>query len=240
MRYTSSTTQLPGVTPISRTTLSPEDLEACLNLKHIFLQAKRDSGIRQKDIERETGIDQGKISLHINGKRAMETGTVIRYANFFGCTPGEIDQRLDHLEALQTKPPHLQIVWAPILTINEAKDWLDNKLIFSDLSAKHPKVPLAKTFSHRCFAVTLKSTRLSPRYLPGDLFIYDPEARPVSGCLAVYDFGNEWVVGYYDELGGKKFIQVPGLPPYQLEGAEQFIASVSAVFISSTKLSKDF
>ncbi|MCG8381815.1 MAG: helix-turn-helix domain-containing protein [Gammaproteobacteria bacterium] len=204
--------------------MSPEDYEACVNLKAIFHQAKRRNGITQKDISKVTGIDQPNISQHMNCKRPMSAGTVIKYAQFFGCYPGEIDQRLAHLskDGGIERAPAEHVYWAPILTLEQAK-------ADKGRSKDSGKFPLdRKQHSDQSFILIQNTTQLSPRVRPGDKLVCDPTIKPTTGKLCVYEIDGEWVAGYFETLGNQNYLQVPSFPPIPLD-SHPFIASVALV-----------
>lgn len=218
--------------------MSPLDYEACNNLKRIYLQEKTERGVTQKDIEASTGILQVNISQHINARRAMEAGTVLKYASFFDISPGEIDQRLaEFIPEGYVLSGQKKGNWAPVLNFHLAIAWRDGN---EELPKSTLKLAV-NTNSQRLWAMELKSNRLAPRYVPGDIFVYDPDTTPNPGDLSVFEIDGEWIVGYFTNQNGNPGIAAPHYPVRSVDDfKKQFIARICEVIILSPSPASDF
>jgi len=79
--------------------------ESVQNLRKIWEQKKNEMGFRQAEAARTIGWTQGALSQYLNEITELNPAAVIKFANFLGVDPREIDPHIiDHMPNVESVP----------------------------------------------------------------------------------------------------------------------------------------
>lgn len=98
-------TSLEGLARKRQNPLSKRHAQAAINLKRIWLIRKRELGLTQEEAADLLGFStQGAVSHYLNGRMALNTEAILKFAKLLEVAPTDIDPQFEYSTILATPP----------------------------------------------------------------------------------------------------------------------------------------
>lgn len=151
-----------------RRTITPHDVENAARLKAKWLAYKEATKTTQADLAKTLGFaGQGVVTQYLNGKIALNTDAILRFARVLGITPAEIDP---DLAGLSITPTDMRLTRIHIL---------------ANLSGAPPgrlaSIEIATTMDKKLYAVAVDTDGSEPFARKGSTLVVSQDEEPVSG-----------------------------------------------------------
>ncbi|CAM3558232.1 helix-turn-helix domain-containing protein [Parendozoicomonas haliclonae] len=138
------------------------DVSVARNLKNTYLRKKGELNLTQVKLQKKLDMKQSTISQYMNGKIALNTEAVLKFAKVLRVHPGEIDPRVGRL-------------------VNDLVSFEEDKKEISILGTTSGKIPeMGESITRRTagsghlFAVKVDTTAYSPVIPKGSVVVIDP------------------------------------------------------------------
>ena len=137
-------------------------------------------GLNETQLAQQTGISQSVLNKLLSGKtRNPKIATLLPISQFFNLS---INQLMDDAAVAKTLTEHTEAHpdprEAPILTLPQVLDWLNNPSTKTQLQLPSITIHSNTSIDHRCFAIILEDTTMEPRFPKHTLCIIAPHDTP--------------------------------------------------------------